>query len=62
MIFGQTLFGCLNRYKIPTFIVDATMKIKSKRKLPIAKQFHQALFKNFIRILTISEKDKTKFW
>jgi 3-deoxy-D-manno-octulosonic-acid transferase len=59
--FWPNIIWMLNRYKIPTFIVDATMKIKSKRKLPLAKQFHEALFKNFLRILTISEKDKTSF-
>ncbi len=59
--FWPNIIWILSRYKIPTFIVDATMKIKSKRKLPIAIQFHKALFKNFIRILTISEKDKISF-
>lgn len=59
--FWPNLIWMLSRYKIPAFIVDATMKIKSKRKLPIAKQFHKSLFKNFIRILTISEKDRISF-
>ena len=59
--FWPNIIWMLNRYKIPIFIVDATMKIKSKRKLPISKQFHQSLFKNFIKILTISEKDKISF-
>ena len=59
--FWPNIIWMLDRYKIPALIVDATMKNKSKRKLPLAKQFHQALFKNFIRILTISEKDKTSF-
>lgn len=59
--FWPNLIWMLNSYKIPTFIVDATMKVKSKRKLPFVKQFHISLFRNFIRILTISEKDKKSF-
>ncbi len=59
--FWPNIIWVLSRYKIPTFIVDATMKENSKRKLPISKPFHISLFKNFLRILTISEKDKQSF-
>lgn len=59
--FWPNFIWVLKHYKIPTFIVDATMKNKSKRKLPFIKQFHSSLFKNFLRILTISEKDKNSF-
>lgn len=51
----------LNKYKIPTFIVDATMTQKSKRKWFISKQFHKDLFKYFLKILVISEEDKQNF-
>lgn len=59
--FWPNLIWILNQYKIPSFIVDATMKKKSKRKLPLVKHFHSNLFKNFVKILTISEKDKNSF-
>ena len=59
--FWPNIIWMLDRYNIPALIVDATMKIKSRRKLPLAKQFHRSLFKNFNRILTISEKDQTSF-
>jgi 3-deoxy-D-manno-octulosonic-acid transferase len=59
--FWPNIIWILSRYKIPTFIVDATMKKNSKRKLPVAKQFHTFLFKSFLKILTISEKDKESF-
>jgi 3-deoxy-D-manno-octulosonic-acid transferase len=59
--FWPNFIWALSMYKIPSFIVDATMKKKSKRKWFIAKQFHSALFNNFIKILTISEKDRLNF-
>jgi 3-deoxy-D-manno-octulosonic-acid transferase len=46
---------------IPCFIVDATMREDSKRMLPIAKSFHKVLFKNFVKILTVSESDMKNF-
>jgi len=33
----------------------------SKRKLPLVKSFHKSLFKNFTKILTVSEEDKLSF-
>lgn len=59
--FWPNLVWILHRYKIHMFIVDATMKSKSKRKWPIAKQFHKGLFSKFLRILTVSEKDRLSF-
>ncbi|MDX1699075.1 MAG: glycosyltransferase N-terminal domain-containing protein [Melioribacteraceae bacterium] len=59
--FWPNLIWILNKYNIPTFIVDATMRRRSKRKWFFSKQFHSSLFKNFLRILTISQKDKSSF-
>ncbi|MCB0744298.1 MAG: 3-deoxy-D-manno-octulosonic acid transferase [Ignavibacteriales bacterium] len=59
--FWPNFIWVLSQYKVAMFIVDATMSDKSKRKLPIAKQFHTDLFNNFLRILTVSEKDKEGF-
>lgn len=51
----------LKKANIPCFIVDATMKEKSARKLPIVKSFHNNLYKNFTRILTVSGNDVEGF-
>lgn len=51
----------LNNRKIPSFIVDATMRKESKRKLPIAKGFHKSLYKSITKILCVSEEDKVNF-
>ncbi len=51
----------LNKANIPCFIVDATMKEKSARKLPLIKNFHKYLYKNFSKILTVSENDVKGF-
>jgi len=47
--------------KIPCLLVDATMKKKSPRKLPLAKSFHKHLFENFAKILTVSKDDEKGF-
>jgi len=49
------------KYKIPSFLVDATMRRKSPRKLPLIKSFHKFLFKGITRILTVSESDTKGF-
>ena len=59
--FWPNFIWVLSMYKIPTFIVDATMKVKSKRKLLLVKQFHKYLFRDFTKILCVSEKDKLNF-
>jgi 3-deoxy-D-manno-octulosonic-acid transferase len=46
---------------IPMFLVDATMRKSSDRKLPVVKQFHTTLFNYFTKILTVSEKDLINF-
>ena len=51
----------LRKADIPCYIVDATMKEKSARKFPVIKNFHKNLYKNFTRILTVSENDVEGF-
>ncbi len=46
---------------IPSFIVDATMRENSNRKIIGAKRFHIGLFAAFSKILTVSENDKKNF-
>lgn len=50
-----------HRRKIPVFVVDATMKKNSPRKLPLVRDFHKNLFNKFTGIITISEDDKSGF-
>lgn len=45
--FWPNFIWVLSKYKVATFIVDATMSKNSKRKLPISKQFHIVLFQDF---------------
>jgi 3-deoxy-D-manno-octulosonic-acid transferase len=51
----------LERRKIPAYLVDATMKKHSGRKLPLIKNFHKFLFKSFEGILTVSQSDAIEF-
>ena len=51
----------LGNRNIPAMIVDATMQKNSKRKLPIIKNFHNLLYRNFAKILTVSEDDLNSF-
>jgi 3-deoxy-D-manno-octulosonic-acid transferase len=51
----------LKKRNIPCFLVDATMKKKSPRKLPIVRSFHKYLFEDFTKILTISDEDAEGF-
>ena len=51
----------LGNRNIPAMIVDATMQQNSKRKLPIIKNFHNSLYRNFAKILTVSEEDLNSF-
>ncbi len=51
----------LREREIPCMIVDATMRKTSKRKMFGAKSFHKIIFKNFSKILTISEDDRKNF-
>lgn len=51
----------MNNLGIPCFIVDATMKKNSPRKLPLIKNFHKILFNDVTRILTVSKEDLEGF-
>ncbi|MBT8380588.1 MAG: 3-deoxy-D-manno-octulosonic acid transferase [Ignavibacteria bacterium] len=51
----------LGRNNIPVFLVDATMKKKSLRKLPLIKSFHRYIFREFSKILTITSEDAEGF-
>lgn len=51
----------LSARKIPSFIVDATMRKNSKRKLPVSKSFHKSLYKHITKILCVSEEDLLSF-
>lgn len=51
----------LSKFHIPTFLVDATMRMNSKRKIFPMKNFHKYLFDSLTEIMTISEKDKEGF-
>jgi 3-deoxy-D-manno-octulosonic-acid transferase len=51
----------LKKKKIPCLLVDATMKKKSPRKLPLLNSFHKYLFDDFTKILTVSEDDAKGF-
>jgi len=51
----------LDKKRIPYFIVDATMRSKSKRKLPLVFDFHKYLYSNVSKILTVSSEDANNF-
>ena len=51
----------MKKRNIPCFIVDATMKKNSPRKLPVIKNFHKILFNDVSRILTVSDDDVEGF-
>lgn len=46
---------------IHSFLVDATMKKDSPRKLPLIRKFHENLFSELTRILTVSADDEAGF-
>ena len=51
----------MNKKNIPCFLVDATMREKTARKLPYIKSFHKFIYNQLTRILTISESDLSSF-
>ena len=51
----------MKSFNIPTFLVDATMKENSRRKLPFSKNFHKYLFRDVTKILTVSQSDTDGF-
>jgi len=50
-----------NKLGIPSFLIDATMKKNTSRRLPIIKNFHKYLFNSLAKILTVSEIDAVRF-
>ena len=59
--YWPNLIWAMKSFKIPSFIVDATMKRNSSRKLLFAKNFHNILFRDMTKILTVSEADSNGF-
>jgi 3-deoxy-D-manno-octulosonic-acid transferase len=51
----------MKKQNVKSFLVDATMKEDSPRKLPLIKRFHDNLFRDITRILTVSEEDAEGF-
>jgi 3-deoxy-D-manno-octulosonic-acid transferase len=47
--------------KIPSFIVDATMRSNTPRKWIISKSFHKSLYSHVTRILAVSADDEKNF-
>ncbi len=59
--YWPNMIWAMKSFKIPSFIVDATMKRNSSRKLLFAKNFHNILFRDMTKILTVSEADSNGF-
>jgi 3-deoxy-D-manno-octulosonic-acid transferase len=59
--YWPNLIWAMSKFKVPCFIVDATMKTKSARKLLFSKNFHKYLFRDVTKILTVSEADLNGF-
>jgi 3-deoxy-D-manno-octulosonic-acid transferase len=51
----------MKKKNIPCFIVDATMKKNSPRKMPLIRNFHKILFSDVSGILTVSKSDVEGF-
>ncbi|MCU7496982.1 MAG: 3-deoxy-D-manno-octulosonic acid transferase [Ignavibacteria bacterium] len=51
----------LKSRNIPCFIIDATMRENSNRKLPVSISFHKSLYKNISKIFTVSKADLESF-
>ena len=51
----------LKKKEIPCFLVDATMRGNSLRRLPLMKSFHKTLFRDIKKILTVSKEDANGF-
>jgi len=51
----------LKHFNVPTFIVSATLKNQTLRKLPVLKQFHREFYNMVDYILTVSVNDKNVF-
>lgn len=59
--YWPNLIWAMKKFNVPVFIVDATMKNDSARKLIFARNFHKYLFGDFAKILTVSEEDANGF-
>ena len=59
--YWPNLIWAMKVFNIPCFIVDATMKSNSLRKLPFIRNFHKILYKDISRILTVSRADLDGF-
>jgi 3-deoxy-D-manno-octulosonic-acid transferase len=55
------IMKAMSEKSIPVFLVDATMRKDSARKLPLIKSFHKILFSWFTKILSVSESDADEF-
>ncbi|GAB4288596.1 MAG: glycosyltransferase N-terminal domain-containing protein [Ignavibacteriaceae bacterium] len=51
----------MHKTSTPCFLVDATLRKKSKRLLPVIRNFHKHLFTKITSILTVSEQDRENF-
>lgn len=51
----------IDKKKIPYMIVDATMRSKNERKLPVVRSFHKALYSGVTKILAVSQNDVENF-
>jgi len=59
--YWPNLVWVMKNFNVPSFIVDATMKSNSSRMLLFAKNFHNILFRDITKILTVSEGDSNGF-
>ena len=51
----------MKSFNIPIFLVDATMKENSRRKILFIMNFHKYLFRDVTKILTVSKSDADGF-
>jgi 3-deoxy-D-manno-octulosonic-acid transferase len=51
----------IDKKGIPYMIVDATMRSKNERKLPVVRSFHKALYSGVTKILAVSQNDVENF-
>ncbi len=59
--YWPNIVWAMRDFKVPCFIVDATMKADSSRKFALIKNFHKILYSSFTKILTVSEADTEGF-
>lgn len=51
----------LQRRGVPLFLANATMRLTTKRRLPLARSFHHLVYDAFTAILTVSPRDVEAF-